>query len=207
MPHIDYYFVTISPWAYLAGDRLERVAAAHGATITYKPADFGRIFAATGGLPLGQRSEARRAYRLQELRRTSAKTGLPLTINPPHFPTNPAPSSYAIVAAQQAARQDGTGDLGALVRHILAACWAENRDVADEAVIKDCLTRAGFDARLADTGLLDGAMAYEANTEEAIKRGAFGAPFYITDGDERFWGQDRLDDLDAHLAQLQSGRL
>ena len=28
----------------------------------------------------------------------------------------------------------------------------------------------------------------------------FGAPFFITDTDERFWGQDRLDDLDAHLA-------
>lgn len=203
MPHIDYYFVTISPWAYLAGDRLERVAATHGATITYKPADFGRIFAATGGLPLGQRSDARKAYRLQELRRGSAKTGLALNINPAHFPTNPAPSAYAIVAAQKA----GGGDVGALVQSIMAACWAENRDVADEAVIKDCLTRAGFDPKLADTGLLDGAMAYEANTEEAITRGVFGAPFYITDTDERFWGQDRLDDLDAHLAQIQTGRL
>lgn len=196
MPHIDYYFVTISPWAYLAGDRLERVAAAHGATITYKPADFGRIFAATGGLPLGQRSEARKAYRLQELRRTAAKHDMPITINPAHFPTNPAPASYAIVAAQQA----GGGDVGALVRHILTACWAEDRNVADDAVIKACLARAGFDPALADTGLLDGAMAYEANTEEAIARGAFGAPFYITDTDERFWGQDRIDDLDAHLA-------
>lgn len=203
MLHIDYYFVTISPWAYLAGDRLERIAAAHDAKITYKPADFGRIFAATGGLPLGQRSEARKAYRLQELRRTSVKTGLPLTINPPHFPTNPAPSSYAIVAAQKA----GGGDVGALVRFVLTACWAENRDGADEAVIKDCLTRAGFDPALADTGLLDGAMAYETNTEDAIKRGVFGAPFYITDTDERFWGQDRLDDLDAHLATIRAGRL
>ncbi len=199
MPHIDYYFVTISPWAYLAGDRLERIAAAHGATVTYKPLDMGRVFAATGGLPLGQRSEARRAYRLQELRRAQVKTGLPLNIHAAHFPTNPAPSSYAIVAAQQA----GGGDIGALVRHVLAACWAEERNIAEDAVIRDCLTRAGFDPALADSGLLAGAVAYEANTEEAITRGVFGSPFYITDTDERFWGQDRLDDLDAHL----SGRL
>ena len=39
-----------------------------------------------------------------------------------------------------------------------------------------------------------------ANLEEAANRGVFGAPFYITDGDERFWGQDRLDDLDLHLS-------
>ena len=37
------------------------------------------------------------------------------------------------------------------------------------------------------------------NLEEAVARGVFGVPFYVV-GDERFWGQDRLDDLDLHLA-------
>lgn len=196
MPHIDYFFVTLSPWTYLAGSRLEEIAAKHGATITYKPVDMARVFAATGGLPLGQRSEARKAYRLQELARAQKKTGLPLTINPAHFPTNPAPSSYAIIAAQKA----GGGDVGALCRYILSACWAEEKNIAEDEVIRDCLSRAGFDPALADKGLLDGAMTYEAFTEEAITRGAFGAPFYITDTGACFWGQDRLDDLDAHLA-------
>lgn len=196
MAHIDYFFVTLSPWTYLAGSRLEEIAAKHGATITYKPADMNRVFAATGGLPLAQRSDARKAYRLQELARAQKKTGLPLTLHPAHFPTNPAPSAYAIIAAQKA----GGGDLGALCRHILSACWAEEKNIAEDEVIRDCLARAGFDPALADKGLLDGAMTYEANTEEAIARGAFGAPFYITDTGACFWGQDRLDDLDAHLA-------
>ena len=196
MAHIDYFFVTLSPWTYLAGSKLEEIAAKHGATITYKPVDMNRVFAATGGLPLGQRSDARKAYRLQELARAQKKTGLPLTLHPAHFPTNPAPSAYAIIAAQKA----GGGDLGALCRHILSACWAEEKNIAEDEVIRDCLARAGFDPALADKGLLDGAMTYEANTEEAIARGAFGAPFYITDTGACFWGQDRLDDLDAHLA-------
>jgi 2-hydroxychromene-2-carboxylate isomerase len=196
MAHIDYFFVTLSPWTYLAGSKLEEIAAKHGATITYKPVDMNRVFAATGGLPLGQRSDARKAYRLQELARAQKKTGLPLTLHPAHFPTNPAPSAYAIIAAQKA----GGGDLGALCRHILSACWAEEKNIAEDEVIRDCLARAGFDPALADKGLLDGAMTYEANTEEAINRGAFGAPFYITDTGACFWGQDRLDDLDAHLA-------
>ena len=101
-----------------------------------------------------------------------------------------------IIAAQKA----GGGDIGALVRYLLAACWAEEKNIAEDDVIRACLSRAGFDPALADKGLLDGAMAYEANTDEAITRGAFGAPFYITDTDERFWGQDRLEDLDAYLA-------
>ena len=67
-------------------------------------------------------------------------------------------------------------------------------------MIKACLSEAGFDPSLADSGLLAGAETYAANLEEAVNRGAFGAPFFITDDDQRFWGEDRLDDLEAHLA-------
>jgi 2-hydroxychromene-2-carboxylate isomerase len=44
-----------------------------------------------------------------------------------------------------------------------------------------------------------GAETYADNLERAVASGVFGSPFYLI-GDERFWGQDRLDDLDAHLA-------
>ncbi|MWD26664.1 2-hydroxychromene-2-carboxylate isomerase [Aquicoccus sp. SCR17] len=196
MAQIDYYFVTISPWSYLAGMRLEEIAARHGADVTYKPVDMGRVFAATGGLPLGERSKARQEYRMQELRRAKAKSGMELVLEPAHFPTNPAPSAYAIIAAQKA----GGGNVGALVHDIMHACWAEERNVAEDDVLRDCLEKAGFDPGLVDSGMLTGAEQYEKNTEQAIADGAFGAPFYIVDGTERFWGQDRLDDLDAYLA-------
>ena len=101
--------------------------------------------------------------------------------------------------AQAANEAGGNGDMGKLVHGILRAVWAEEKNVAEDAVIRDCLTAAGFDPALADSGLLTGAMAFEKNTEEAIQVGAFGAPFYIVDGSEKFWGQDRLDDLDAYL--------
>ncbi|MDF1854460.1 2-hydroxychromene-2-carboxylate isomerase [Pseudooceanicola sp.] len=196
MAHIDYYFFTLSPWAYLAGNRLEEMAATHGYSIAYKPVESTRVFAAGGGKPLNERPAARQAYRWQELERAQIKTGLPLTLKPAFFPTNPAPSAYAIIAAQAA----GGGDIGALVQNVLSACWAEEKNIADEAVIRDCLKAAGFDPDLADSGLLTGAMAYESNTEAAIEAGVFGSPFYITDSGQRFWGQDRLDDLAAHLA-------
>ncbi|ARC87653.1 2-hydroxychromene-2-carboxylate isomerase [Rhodovulum sp. MB263] len=196
MAHIDYYFTVISPYVYLAGNRLEEIAARHGATLTYKPVDIITLFSRTGGTPLPQRSDARKAYRLQELRRQSAKAELKLSLAPAHFPTNPAPAAYAIIAAQAA----GGGDLGQLVHALARACWAEDRDLAQDEVIRDCLQAAGFDPGLADRGLLAGAETYAANLEEATARGVFGSPFYITDDDERFWGQDRLDDLDLHLA-------
>ncbi len=196
MAHIDYYFATISPFTYLAGQRLEEIAQKHGASITYKPLDLLALFARTGGTPPLERHPSRQAYRLQELRRRAKRAGLALNPRPTIFPVNPAPSSYALIAAQNT----GDGDVGALARGFLKAYWADDRNIAEDDVIRDCLVQAGFDPALADSGLLSGAETYGANLEEAVAKGVFGAPFYITDDDERFWGHDRLDDLDWHLA-------
>jgi 2-hydroxychromene-2-carboxylate isomerase len=196
MAHIDYFFSTISPFAYLAGTGLESISARHGATIAYKPLDITALFGRTGGTPAKDRHPSRREYRLQELHRQSRKTALPIHVKPARWPTNAAPSSYAIIAAQAA----GGGDLGELVHGVLRACWAEEKDIARDDVIRECLGAAGFDPALADSGLLAGAETYAANLEEAVARGVFGAPFYITGDDQRFWGQDRLADLDAHLS-------
>ncbi|MEX0279836.1 MAG: 2-hydroxychromene-2-carboxylate isomerase [Arenibacterium sp.] len=195
MARIDYFFSTLSPYTYLAGNRLEEIAARHGASIQYKPMDIMGLFGRTGGTPPGQRHESRKEYRLIDLKRQSAQTGLALNLAPAHWPTNAAPSSYAIIAAQEA----GGGDLGKLVHSFLRAVWAEERDIAEDDVVRDCLSKAGFDPALADSGLLSGADTYAANLEEAVERGVFGAPFYITDDGERFWGQDKVAELDAHL--------
>jgi len=196
MSHVDYYFTLLSPYVYLAGTRLEAIAARTGATLTYKPLDTGTVFARTGGVALKDRAPARQEYRLQELRRQSAKAGLVLNLRPAFFPTNGAPAAYAVIAAQKA----GGVNLGALVHGFGAAVWAKEQNIAEDEVIRACLEAAGFDPALADKGMLEGAETYGANAEEAVARGVFGAPFYITETDERFWGQDRLDDLEAHLA-------
>jgi 2-hydroxychromene-2-carboxylate isomerase len=175
---------------------MAEVAGRHGATVAYKPLDLSALFSRTSGLALKDRHENRREYRLQELRRQAAKADLPMNLRPAHWPTNPAPSSYAIIAAEKA----GGGDLGGLVHALTRACWAEERDIAEDEVIRDCLSLAGFDPDLADRGMLASAEAYAANLEEAVAKGAFGAPFYVVDSGERFWGQDRLDDLELHLA-------
>lgn len=195
MPHIDYFFATLSPYTYLAGQRLEEVAARHNATITYKPFDIMAAFSRTGGTMPKDRHPARIEYRAQELPRQARKLGMAFNLTPAHWPTNGAPAAYAFIAAQNA----GGGDLGALAHAITRAVWAEEKDIAEDSVVRDCLTSAGFDPALADSGLLVGAETYAANLEEAVERGVFGAPFYIVDG-ERFWGQDRLEELDLHLA-------
>ena len=195
MARIDYYFATISPFTYLAGTRLEEIAARHGAEIRYKPLDIMQLFARTGGVPPKDRHPNRQAYRLQDLERTAAIEGEPINLSPAHWPTNPAPSSFAIIAAQKA----GGGDLGALVHGLCRACWVEEKNIAEDDVIADCLAAAGFDRGLANSGMLAGADTYSRNLDEAVVAGVFGAPFYITEDDQRFWGQDRLAHLEWHL--------
>ncbi len=199
MADIDYFFATLSPYSYLAGSGLEEVAAKHGATIAYKPLDIMALFGRTGGTAPKDRHVSRIEYRAQDLVRRAKKLEMPFNLQPAHWPTNMAPSSYAVIAAAQ----DGSGDVGKLCQLLLRACWAEEKDIADDAVIVECLQNAGFDPGLADSGLLVGAETYAANLEEAVERGVFGAPFYITQDGQRFWGQDRLADLDSHLAELK----
>lgn len=200
MPQIDYFLSTISPFTYLAGTRLEAIAAKHGATVIYKPVDIGAVFARTGGTALKDRHDSRKEYRLQEIARQAAKAGMKINLQPMFWPANAAPSSYAIIAAQAAKAKGAEGDLGGFVHSILSACWAGERDISSDEVIRDLLTKAGFEPDLADKGMLLGAETYANNLEEAVSRGVFGSPFYLVDSGQRFWGQDRLDDLDLHLA-------
>lgn len=197
MTQIDYFLSPISTFSYLAGNGLEDVAQKHGATVIYKPFDILGVFARTGGVPPGQRHPSRQEYRLQELARVSKRNSMPLKLAPGFVPPNPAPAAYAIIAAQKA----GGGDLGGLVQTILRGCFAEAKNIAEDEVIAEGLRANGFDPALAVSGMMAGADTYSANSEEAVSRGVFGAPFYLV-GAERFWGQDRLDYLDEYLAGL-----
>ncbi|MEQ5869697.1 2-hydroxychromene-2-carboxylate isomerase [Sagittula sp. NFXS13] len=199
MARIDYYLSVISPFCYFTGTRVAEIAKQNGADLVFKPVDIMSLFQRTGGTALGDRHPSRQAYRFQELARTSKKTGLPYHAKPMFFPTNPAPASYAIIAAQDAFAKTGEGDLQALVFFLLRACWAEQKDIAEDAVVGDALEAAGFDRGLTFTGMLSGAETYVRNLEEAVEAGVFGAPFWVCDDGEMFWGVDRLNDLDAHL--------
>jgi 2-hydroxychromene-2-carboxylate isomerase len=194
MVQIDYFFATISPFAYLGGPAFQSVAEKHGAEVRFIPLDAPALFPRTGGQVLAERHDSRKAYRLQELRRQAVKAGKPLNLKPAFFPVNPAPSSYAVISAIKA----GGGDLHGLVQAFGRAVWAEDRNIADDAVVKEILAASGFDPVIADRGMLMAAETYTANLEEAVARGVFGVPFFIT-GEEKFWGQDRIADLDLHL--------
>ena len=197
--HIDYYASLNSPWTHLGAARIEGMAAAHDATLRVYPVDFGEIFANSGGLPLPKRSPQRQAYRLQELARWRAHLGIPINIQPKHFPSSEALSSGCVIALRET-----QGDQPAikLAHAVLKAVWQRELNPGERdtmaMLIKECdldpdaVLELGAEPRWSERR--------EADTKAALARGVFGAPSYVI-GDEIFWGQDRLDFVERRLAR------
>ncbi|MDO9406128.1 MAG: 2-hydroxychromene-2-carboxylate isomerase [Polaromonas sp.] len=194
---VDYYFTPQSPWTYLGHQRFSQIAAAAGATVRLFPVDLGQVFPVSGGLPLGKRAPQRQAYRLADMRRYSDWLGMPMNLKPAYFPVSGDDASRLIIAAEL---HDGTDAAMQLGGAIFRAVWAEERHIADEKVLAELLTECRLPAaRLEQSHSQAVHERYEANTQQAIDVGVFGAPSYVIDG-EIFWGQDRLDFVERRLA-------
>ncbi len=193
---IDYYFAPQSPWTYLGHARLLAMAEAAQATVRVLPADFGQIFAQSGGLPLPKRAPQRQAYRLLELARFRDALQLPLNVQPKFFPVAADPAARLIIAADL---QNGPQASLRLSGAVFAAVWAQERDIASATTLAELLDECGLPPELlayAQSATVQD--QYDVNTRAAIEAGVFGAPSYCVAG-EIFWGQDRLDFLERKL--------
>lgn len=200
METLDYYFTLMSPFSYLGHQAFLALARRHAVTVRYRPVRIMQLFAATGGVPLAQRAPARQMYRLLELQRWREARGLALTLKPKFFPTNPARADAAVIAIAA-----GGGDPADYMLAMFRALWVEDRDIADDATIGQCLRAAGHDteAILREASGEAVIQALDANTAAAVELNLPGVPGYARAG-EMFWGQDRLDLLERALTD---GRL
>jgi 2-hydroxychromene-2-carboxylate isomerase len=197
---VDYYFSIISTWAYLGHDAFVGMARRHGVAIRYKPVALSTVFPESGGLPLAKRHPLRQSYRNFEMRRWSARRGLPLEMKPAFFPLDPTLADCAALAL--ADRPDVCGRYASTAMH---GVWT-NQNLADEATIRAHVAAAGADpdATLAAAKSQAVKDAYAANARDALAAGVFGSPTYVRDG-ELFWGQDRLDFLEQAIASGRPG--
>ena len=195
---VEYYFTVVSPFSYLGHQRLKAIFDRRGAAVRLKPIDLGQVFPASGGLPVSKRAPQRQAYRLVELQRWSAFLGIPLNMEPAHFPTPDAVANQMVIAADRAGL-----DAWGLCLALMRAVWAQDRDVADPETLAEVAREVGIDpgAVLSAEAQEPAATARETYTREAIDRQVFGTPTYIV-GDELFWGQDRLDFVERTLAAI-----
>jgi carboxymethylenebutenolidase len=197
--HIDYYASLNSPWTHLGAARIEAMAMAHGASLRIWPVDFGAIFPASGGLPLPKRAPQRQAYRLMELKRWREYLGIPITIQPKHFPSQEQQAACCVIGLRET---QGDAPAIRLAHRVLKALWQEEKNTGDTATLAALIQEIGLDA---DAVLKLGAdprwaEMRKADTQAALDRGVFGAPSYVI-GDEIFWGQDRLPFVERRLAR------
>ncbi|MDD9876271.1 MAG: DsbA family protein [Magnetovibrio sp.] len=203
MPELEYFYSAHSAYAYIGSARLAEIATAADCPIVHKPIDLRRVVAVTGPGPTNSLTEARRAYFSgREIERWAEARGVAIMAGrPTHHDNDLALSNGMLIAGLRA----GVG-IDHLAHTLLEAHWRDDADLADRATLARLGAAAGVDADalLAHALSTEVQAAYEANTEEAIRRSVFGSPTYFVDGD-MFYGQDHLELVARALAEPFAG--
>jgi len=189
MPKLQFWFDFGSTYSYLTAMRIGALAEASGVEVEWKPFLLGPIFKAAGweSSPFLEQP-AKLQYMWRDVSRVAASRGVEFR-QPEVFPAN---GVYASRVALVAEREGWMADWGPLV---FQAVFQKGMDISrPEALAKLCRD-AGQDAeRVLDASSQQGIKdALRAQSELAEKAGLFGAPTFVTEDSELFWGDDRLE--------------
>lgn len=184
---LEFFFDLGSPATYLAWTQLPALCERAGAELRYRPMLLGGVFQATGNASPAT-VPAKGRYMTTDLLRHAHRYDVPFAFNP-HFPINTLALMRGAIGYQLQRPEDFQRYLNALFK----ALWVDQRNLGDEQVLATVLTEAGLDADQFRSLITNDQIknALKANTEEAVRRGVFGAPTFFVD-DEMFFGQDRL---------------
>ena len=192
MQKIEFFWDVGSPYTYLAFTQLAGLKERHQVDIVLRPFLLGGVFRACGNTMPAQ-VPAKAQYMLCDLKRWAAFYKVPLCgFDEVVFPLN----TILPMRVATAALQDGRGD--EFARLVLSAYWGQGKNVSEAEVLGGLLEEMGDGAErfleaAQDQPIKD---ALRATTDEAVARGAFGAPAIFV-GREQFWGNDRLALLEA----------
>ncbi len=198
---IELLFDFVSPNAYFAYYPLKDIAAKHGASIEITPVFLAGMHKLTGNAPPFIRDgevKGKNEYAMLEMNRFIVKHGMTKWKMNPKFPFNSVTLQRVLCAVEDDVRIK-------LLDALLPAIWEDGVDATDAAAIAPVLAKAGFDAAnlLAKTQAPSVKQVLMDNTDKAVERGAFGIPtFFVNagDGDEMFFGKERLGQIEELLA-------
>ena len=185
---IEFFYDYLSPFSYLADTQVPALAQRTGVEIVYRPILLGAVMKNIGNSgPLGIPSKA--AYNVAEFQRWAKRYGLHAQFSP-HFPFNTIRIVRAAITAQL------HGRFAEFHPAAFRAIWEQGQDLSKEAALRSLLDDAGIDQALIEGDDIKNRL--RANVDEAVSRGAFGAPTFFVNG-EMFWGNDRLDFVEEAL--------
>lgn len=194
-PPIEFYFDFSSPYGYLASTRINALAAHHQRRVTWRPVLLGPMFKAAGTAPL-MHVPLKGPYSVRDFARSARFIHVPYK-QPEPFP----------IATHNAARAfywlHDRDPLRAV--KLAQACYAtyfgQGVDITSPDKVADIAASLGEERAAVLSAMADPAVKdrLRAEVDAALAKGVFGSPFIIVDG-EPFWGNDRLDQVDAWLA-------
>ncbi len=189
-PHertVDFWFDYSCPYAYLGSTQVESIAARTGVPVTLRPMLLGGVFRAAGTAQnLSQTLSPQKAlHNVLDMVRWAKLFGVPLI-------TPPADHPFRTVEALRATLLVNVDPN--VVHGFYRAYWVEGRRPSEPDVMREVLTAAGHDADAVLAKLDDDAVKNDlrARTDEAIALGIFGAPTFVVNGKDLYWGQDRI---------------
>lgn len=184
---IEFFFDFSSPYGYLASTRIDELAARYGRTVAWKPVLLGAVFKVSGQQPLIE-IPLKGDYLKRDLPRFARLWGIPVSI-PPVFPFSAVAPSRGFYWLQ--ARDPALA--ARFAKAAYAASWQHGKDISKSEIVAEVGTALGIAREDFLAGMLEPATKEKLREEVdvAIKRGIFGSPFIVVDG-EGFWGADRL---------------
>lgn len=190
MATLEFFFDCSSPWTYLAFSRIEALAAETGATLVWKPILVGGVFNAVNPSVYEQRArpvKAKARYYAKDLADWARHLGLRIGM-PPVFPVNSVKAMRGAFFALDAGR------ISPYARAVFEAYWGDLRDISQDEVLADVVARVGLDRDAFFAAIATPAYKerLRATTDELVARGGFGSPTMFVDGDDMYFGNDRL---------------
>lgn len=190
-PLIEFFFDCSSPWTYLAFTRIQPLAAELGARIVWRPFLVGGVFNTVNPSVYASRENpvpAKQAYMRKDLRDWARSVRVRIVFPPTVFPVNSVKAMRGCLLLEE------EGKLVPFARAVFAAYWGEDRDISQDAVLRELCAGLGIASERFFAGIAAPAIKEKlrANTEELIRRGGFGTPTMFIDGDDMYFGNDRL---------------
>jgi 2-hydroxychromene-2-carboxylate isomerase len=185
---IEFYFDFPSPYSYLAHTQLPRVAAEHGAAVTYHPFCLLELMKIVGNRPTTIECKNKGVYAGADLQRWVKRYRV-------EFGRSSSFRAFDFAELDRGALvaiADGRGF--DYVTAVFAAVWGRAIDLSQRPALIDVLDKAGFDGKrlLERAGAADMAAKLDDDTKAAAERGVFGSPTIFVDK-EMFFGNDRLE--------------
>ena len=195
---IEFFFDCSSPWTYLAFHNIQQLAAEFGVPIRWRPFMVGGVFNTINpSVYEGRRAPvpAKARYSGKDLQDWARLAGLAIKMPPSIFPVNSVKVMRGCLVLEP------QGKLVPFARSAFEAYWSDDLDISQDAVVTDICARVGVDApglfaAIAQQPIKD---ALHANTQELIDRGGFGSPTMFVNGDDMYFGNDRVPLLRAAL--------